>query len=212
MAEQSKNGNRVFTIPNVISVVRILIIPLFVWAYMTPGHMVLALVLVALSGLSDKLDGTIARRTHQVSDLGKILDPTADKLTQVTLAVLMFLKFRGADAASNPWMHAFAWVFLLFIAKEVIMLAFAGLMLLLKKRPAAAEFWGKAATAVFYSVMVLLFLAGPEVGVLAKWWSLPALAVQILVVLNLVLTFVAFFSYFPDTYRKLFGKEKDAQA
>jgi cardiolipin synthase len=195
---------KVFTIPNIISFVRILLIPVFAWAYLRE-HMILALVLVVISGISDKLGGTLARRMHQVSDLGKMLDPVADKLTQMTLAVLMFIKFLGSE---NPWMRVFAWVFLGFIAKEVLMLIFAGIMLLLGKRPGAAEIWGKAATVAFYVVMILLFLAGPEVGVLAKWFELPQLAVQILVILNLVLAFVAFFSYFPDTYRKLFKEGK----
>ncbi|MCL1952773.1 MAG: CDP-alcohol phosphatidyltransferase family protein [Oscillospiraceae bacterium] len=195
---------KVFTIPNVISFVRILLIPVFAWAYLQE-RMVLALVLVAISGLSDKLDGTLARRMHQVSELGKLLDPVADKLTQVTLAVLMFIRFH---ASANAWMRAFAWVFLGFIAKEVFMLLFALFMLLIGKRPGAAEIWGKAATVAFYVVMLLLFLAGPEVGVLSQWFELPQLAVQILVILNLVLAFTAFFSYFPDTYRKLFKEGK----
>jgi len=198
---------KVFTIPNIISFVRILLIPVFVWAYLQE-RMVLALVLVAVSGLSDKLDGTIARRLNQVSELGKMLDPVADKLTQMTLAVLMFIRFHGADPVEYPWMRTFAWVFLGFIAKEVLMLIFAGIVLLMGKRPVAAEIWGKMATVVFYCVMILLFLAGPGVGVLpAKWW-LPAVVVQVLVVLTLVLMFVAFASYFPDTARQILNKDK----
>jgi len=200
-------AKKIFTIPNAISIFRILLIPVFAWAYLR-GRMLLALVIVALSGLSDKLDGTIARRTNTVSDLGKMLDPVADKLTQMTLAVLMFIRFHAADPVANPWMRAFSWVFLLFIGKEVLMLLFALVVLLMHKRPVAAEIWGKAATAAFYVVMILLFLAGPEVGVLAHWFTLPPLAVQILVILNLVLTFVAFFSYFPDTARQILNKEK----
>jgi len=195
---------KVFTIPNIISFIRILLIPVFAWAYLSE-RMILALILVAVSGVSDKLDGTIARRTNQVSDLGKMLDPVADKLTQMTLAVLMFVRFH---ASADIWMQRFAWVFLLFIAKEVLMLIFAGVVLLLGKRPVAAEIWGKAATAVFYVVMLLLFLAGPDVGVFAKWWSFPPAVVQVLVVLNLILTFVAFASYFPDTARQILNKEK----
>jgi len=195
---------KIFTIPNIMSIVRILLIPAFCWAFLS-GRDILALVLVVISGVTDKLDGTIARRYNMVSDLGKLLDPTADKLTQMALAVLMFIRFHGSV---DIWMRRFAWVFLLFIAKEVLMLLFALVVLLMGKRPVAAEIWGKAATAVFYVVMVLLFLAGPDVGVFAQWWSFPPLAVQILVVLNLLLTFAAFFSYFPDTARQILNKEK----
>jgi len=195
---------KVFTVPNVLSFVRILLIPVFAWAYLQ-DRMILALVLVVVSGATDKLDGTIARRMNQVSDLGKMLDPVADKLTQMTLAVLMFIRFY---ASGDIWMRRFAWVFLLFIAKEVLMLVFALVVLLLGKRPVAAEIWGKAATVVFYVVMILLFLAGPEVGVFAAWWSFPPVVVQVLVVLNLILTFIAFASYLPDTARQILNKEK----
>ena len=90
------------------------------------------------------------------------------------------------------------------------MLLFALFMLIIGKRPAAAEIWGKAATVVFYVVMAILLLAGPEVGVLEKyfpWAVLPPIVVQVLVVATLVLTVMAFLSYIPDTYRKLFDKE-----
>jgi len=199
-----------FTIPNIISIFRVLLIPAFIWAFLT-GRDILALVLVIVSGVSDKLDGTIARRYNMVSDAGKWLDPMADKFTQVALALVLFLRFH---ASADAWMQAFSWVFLGFIGKEVFMLLFALFMLLIGKRPSAAEIWGKAATVVFYVVMGILLLAGPEVGVLARYAPqavLPPLAVQILVVATLVLTVMAFLSYIPDTYRKLFkeGKEKE---
>ena len=202
-------SKKFFTIPNIISLVRIVMVPLFAWAFLA-GHEIAALVIIVLSGVSDKLDGTIARKFNQVSEAGKMLDPLADKLTQVVLALLMFLRFH---ASTNAWMQAFSWVFLGFIGKEVFMLLFALCMLLMRKRPAAAEIWGKAATVAFYVVMSLLLLAGPEVGLLQKYIPaavLPQWSVQILVVLTLVLTVVAFLSYIPDTYRKLFkeGKKK----
>jgi len=203
----SSSLKKVFTIPNIISFVRILLIPVFVWAYLQ-DRMVLALVLVAISGISDKLDGTIARRMNQVSDLGKMLDPIADKLTQMTLAVLMFIRFHGADPVEYPWMRAFAWVFLGFIAKEILMFIFAGVVLLLGKRPVAAEIWGKLATVVFYVVMILLFLAGPGVGIFAETWSFPPIAVQAMVIATLALMVIAFVSYFPDTARQILNKEK----
>lgn len=194
---------KILTIPNLISVIRILMIPFIIWAFLE-NQMIVVLILVALSGISDKIDGTIARKMNQVSDIGKMLDPVADKLTQVVLSVLMFVQFRSS---ADPWMQAFAWVFLLFIAKEVVMMLFALFMLIIGKRPGAAEVWGKAATVVFYVVMVLLFLAGPEIGVFSETFTLPQLAVQIMVILSVILTFVAFFSYFPSTYRILFNKE-----
>ncbi|MDR1465945.1 MAG: CDP-alcohol phosphatidyltransferase family protein [Oscillospiraceae bacterium] len=202
-----ETSNRIFTIPNMISFVRILLIPVFAVLYHC-GHPVAALAVLVLSGLSDLVDGKIARRFHMVSEIGKALDPVADKLTQITLAVLLFLRFRQSPDGA---IRAFSWVFLLFLGKELLMLLVSLVMLLLKKRPAAAEIYGKVATVLFYVVMCLLFLAGPEVGVLAEHWpqlTLPVPVVQGMVIAALVATFVAFFSYFPDTYRKLFHKEK----
>ena len=203
----SDSLKKIFTVPNIISFVRIALIPFFAWAYLNE-RMIIALVLVGLSGLSDKLDGTIARRMNQVSDLGKMLDPIADKLTQMTLAVLMFIRFHGS---ADLWMRRFAWVFLGFIGKEVLMLIFAGVVLLLGKRPVAAEIWGKAATVVFYVVMGLLLLAGPDVGVLERYSPaavLPGIVVQVLVIVSLAMTVIAFASYFPDTARQILNKEK----
>lgn len=205
MAEQTVS-NKIITIPNLLSFLRILVIPVFAWAY-TADYYILALALVLFSGLSDTLDGTIARATNQISSLGKILDPLADKLSQVALAVLLFIKFSGS---ADIWMQRFAWVFLLFVLKEALMLLVALVLLLMKMRPVPAAFWGKTATVVFYMVMAAMFFAGPDVGVLAHYigWSLPLLVVQILVVLALALTFVAFFSYFPDTIRQFTGRKK----
>ena len=196
-----------FTIPNMISIARIVMIPFIAWTFLT-GHEIAALVLVALSGISDKLDGTIARKFNQVSEIGKMLDPLADKLTQVTLALVMFLRFIKSD---NELMRFTGWVFLGFIGKEVLMLLFALVMLIMGKRPAAAEIWGKLATVVFYVVMGLLLLAGPDVGILGKYFEkavLPPVVVMVLVVLNLILMIVAFLSYIPDTYRKVVKGEK----
>ena len=206
MAEQIKPKNKIFTIPNVLSLLRILTIPLFAWTYLN-DHLIVTLILVLFAGLSDTLDGKIARAFNQVSEFGKILDPLADKLSQGALAVLLYIKFSGS---SDIWMKRFAFVFLLFVVKELLMLLVALIMLLMKLRPAPAAVWGKTATVVFYVVMAIMFLMGPDVGVLAHYfgWALPIVVVQVLVVLALVLTFIAFFSYFPDTIRKVVGKYK----
>ena len=199
---------KIFTIPNIISIVRILLIPVFVWAFLS-GRDLLALVLVVVSGISDKLDGTIARRFNMISDAGKWLDPMADKFTQVALALILFLRFRGSG---NDLMRFTGWVFLGFIGKELFMLLFALFMLIIGKRPGAAEIWGKAATVVFYVVMSVLLLAGPEVGILGKYFegaALPPTAALVLVILALAMAVAAFLGYIPDTYRKLFKEGKE---
>lgn len=191
------------TIPNLLSVLRILVIPVFAYFFMT-GEPVWAIVMLALSGFSDFLDGKIARKFNQVSALGKVLDPVADKLTQITLAVLLFISFNKAEDAT---LKAFSWIFLVFIVKELIMVIFGGIMLLLNLRPSAAEIFGKVATFAFYAIMLVIVAFGPEVGLLREvTFELPQIVMMILVVISAILTIVAFISYLPDTFRQF--KEK----
>ena len=205
-------SKKVFTIPNIITFLRILVIPFFVLAYVR-NHLITALILVILSALSDTLDGTIARATNSISDMGKWLDPLADKLSQMTIAILMFIKFYGS---TDLWMRRFAWVFLLFVGKEVLILLVALVMFLVGLRPQAAEIWGKAATVVFYTAMAILFLAGPDVGVLANssniYWVLPEFIVKSLVILSVIAAFISLFAYIPGTYRKFFQEKKEKEA
>ena len=189
------------TVPNLLSVIRIIIIPFFAVLYYK-GEIVAALILLFISGLSDFLDGKIARRFNQISALGKILDPVADKLTQITLAVMLYLEFRVAESSV---MKAFGWVFLVFLIKEAVMVVGGGVMLLLNIRPGAAEIYGKVSTFVFYGVMLLIIAIGPEVGLAAKLninIVMPEWLTVALVIIAAILTLVAFFSYMPETYRQ----------
>lgn len=193
------------TIPNLLSFLRILMVPLMAVLF-AKGYLVWSVVVLGLSGLTDLFDGKIARRFNQVSDLGKILDPIADKATQITVAVLLYLFFRSAE--TSPEMQAFSWVFLLFVGKELFMVLFSIVLLALGLRPVAAEIFGKIATFAFYLVMVFIIAFGPEIGAFHTFWTAPTLLLQILIGLAVVLCFVAFFSYFPSTYRLLQSRKK----
>lgn len=197
-----------FTIPNIISLARILMVPFIVWTFLT-DRVLSALILVILSGVSDKLDGVIARKFNMISETGKWLDPVADKITQVVLALLLFWRF---FESGDAWMRGTSWIFLGFVAKEVVMLLVGLVMLLLGHRPVAAELWGKVATFIFYLVMGLLLFAGPEIGILANYFSglsMPMPLTQFLVILSLIMTIIAFLSYIPGTYRILFKEGKE---
>ena len=199
----------VWTIPNLLSFIRILLIPVFAVLFLNE-KLIWAVVVLAISGLSDLFDGKIARRFNQVSELGKILDPIADKLTQGTIAILLFWKFFQAE---NKTLHMFAWVFLLFIVKELVMLIGGALMIGYGIHPGAAEIFGKAATMVFYLVMIIIMAFGPEIGafrdeagarnVIYPLFQLPNPLMMVLVVISVILTFVAFFSYMPETRRQV---------
>ena len=189
-----------WTIPNLISVIRILLIPVFGYLFYN-DEKILAVVILAVSGLTDTFDGKIARKFNQISDLGKVLDPVADKLTQITIAVMLFIDFK---TASNPIINALGWVFLVFLIKEAVMIVGGLIMLLLNIRPGAAEFWGKAATVVFYVGMVIIIAVGPEVGALNSIlnFELPNVITGIIVVLCAIMTIAAFASYMPETFRQ----------
>lgn len=192
------------TIPNLISFIRILLIPVFA-VLLNNGYTVWAAIVLGLSGLSDLVDGKIARKYNQVSNLGKILDPVADKLTVFATAIILHLKF---SQATNPMLNAFSWVFLLFIIKDFVMIFFAFIMILLGLRPCAAEIYGKVATTAFYVVMVLIMAIGPEVGAFRNYFCLPDIVMMVLVSIAAVLTFVAFFSYLPDVFRQFRSLKK----
>lgn len=92
-------SNRVLTVPNLISAARLALVPIFVWAFLT-GKDPAAFTLLVVVGATDWVDGFVARRTGQVSVLGKLLDPLADRIAIV--AALLAFAFRG----TIPWLLA----------------------------------------------------------------------------------------------------------
>lgn len=201
MKELLKDWN---TIPNWLSYLRIVLVPVFAVLFLK-GYIGWALIVLAISGLSDFFDGKIARKYNQVSELGKIIDPVADKLTQITIAVLFYIYFKNS---SVDLIKSFSWVFLIFVIKELVMVVFGGLMLLLNMRPGAAEIWGKAATMVFYIVMIIIVLFGPEIGFLKSIFVLPDIVLLILVIISVLMTVTAFLGYLPRTFKMFKEKYK----
>ena len=177
------------TVPNLLSALRIIMVPIFIVLFYKE-HLGWAVFVLFLSGLSDSLDGKIARRFNQISDLGKILDPLADKLTQISIAVMLFIFFRSSSVTEMVW---FSWIFIVFLAKEALMVIISVIMLCLGLRPGAAEIYGKVATFVFYGVMLLIIGFGPEIVAFSEHFTLPTLLMQILVVISALLTIIAFF-------------------
>lgn len=139
--------DQILTIPNLLSVVRLLLIPLIVWLYCGKQEYYGAAAVIALSGITDIADGIIARKFHMVSDFGKILDPVADKLTQAALIACLISKY--------DWMLP---LLILFAAKEITM-GISGLVVIRKKDVVnSAQWFGKLTTVVLYAVMIILFL------------------------------------------------------
>ena len=87
------NRKQLLTIPNLLSAFRILLVPVIVWLYCGRGDYPLTACVLVLSGVTDIVDGFIARRFRMVSDLGKVLDPVADKLTQAAALGCLLTRF-----------------------------------------------------------------------------------------------------------------------
>lgn len=144
MKDRWKREN-VLTIPNVLSLFRLLLIPLIVWLYCVKKDYTGAMFAVAVSGLTDIADGKIARKFNMVSDVGKVLDPVADKLTQLTLIYCLASRY------------ALLWaVVILFVVKECIMLYWGYRTLKMTDQVNGAKWFGKVNTVVLYGVTLIL--------------------------------------------------------
>jgi cardiolipin synthase len=140
--------DRVWTIPNALSIARLLGVPLFLWLLLGPHADIAALVVLALSGISDYLDGKIARALGQTSQLGVLLDPAADRL--YVLATLVAFAVRGLI----PW-----WLVAILVGRDLIL----GLCLPVLRRhgygPLQVHYLGKAATFNLLYAFPFLLLA-----------------------------------------------------
>ncbi len=126
-------------IPNILTIIRLLLIPVFV-GYYTSGDHILALVVYLVAGVTDVLDGYIARRYDMSTKLGTVLDPLADKL--------MLLAALGCLAFSNVIPQ---WVFYVVVLKEGAMIVGAAIMYFGHiNRVIPSNVFGKVATIVFY--------------------------------------------------------------
>lgn len=195
--EELKKG--ALTIPNLLSLIRIILVPIFIVLF-CKGEIKWALLMLVLSGLTDFVDGKIARKFNQISNLGKILDPIADKLTQITIAVLLFIQFNHAD---DSLIHAFSYVFLLFLGKDALMIIGGFILIAMDLRPGAAEMPGKVSTFTFYTVMIIIICFGPHFGAFSNYWTIPDTLLMVLVIIAAALTIFAFLSYLPSTYHQI---------
>ena len=140
--------NRIFTVPNFISVLRLLCIPLFVWILLGAENRSAAAILLAVLGATDWVDGWIARRFNQTSELGKILDPTADRLLLIVSIPSLII-----DGSIPLWFALLALVRELLVGGATVSLALIG------ARRIDVLWWGKTGTfAMLFAVPS--FLAG----------------------------------------------------
>lgn len=155
-AAQPSQASAVWTVPNLISMLRLLGVPLFLWLVLGPEADLWALVVLMVSGVTDWLDGHLARRWGQTSRLGEVLDPVADRL--YILAVVVGLALREIV----PW-----WVAAILPLRDLLLW---GLVPFLRRRGYSAlpvHYLGKAATFNLLYAFPLLFVGDGE-GTLAR--------------------------------------------
>ena len=144
-------GDRVWTIPNLLSVLRLFGVPLFLWLVLVPEADEWALVVLMVSGVTDYLDGYLARTLNQTSKLGQILDPVADRL--YILSVVFGLAARDIIPL---------WLAILLPARDVFLFSLVPFLRTRGYSALPVHFLGKAATAALLYAFPLLLLGDAE--------------------------------------------------
>ena len=152
------------SIPNLLSLFRIALIPVYITIYLRasePGQYFTAGAILAVSCITDMVDGAIARRFHMVTTLGKLLDPLADKLTQLALILCLSRKY----PVLLPVLY-------LLLAKESFQIAALIIQYRRGKALEGALIAGKVSTTVLFSTLTLLVLLPDASEALVRWISL----------------------------------------
>ena len=139
---EQNTRKQLFTIPNLLSLLRLCMIPLIIWLYCTQKNYALTAVVLVLSGLTDMVDGYVARRFNMVTDLGKALDPVADKLTQASVMFCLLSRFRMMLVP-----------LLLLIFKEVCNGVMSLVVIKKTGKVCGADWHGKVCTWLLYAMM-----------------------------------------------------------
>lgn len=152
--------DKVLTVPNLVTLIRLALLPLFLWLLFATPYSMAALVVFAIAASTDWVDGQIARRTHQVSRIGKLFDPLVDRLLICVGVFAIFFLGRLP-----------LWVLVYLIARDCFLL-FGGRFLLARcgKVPPVV-YVGKFATAFIMVGFCLLLLGAPEVPGLGLSWA-----------------------------------------
>ena len=142
--EAEKVFARVWTVPNVLTIFRLLLVPVFVIVY-AAGHSKAALAVFVAASLTDLLDGYLARKLHQITDFGKLFDPLADKL--MVLTALACQGFSGV----LPWSA------ILIVAAKELYMVIGGLIMLHHDIVVYSNLLGKSAQVFFIASLILSF-------------------------------------------------------
>lgn len=182
--KHEETTRRILTIPNLLSFFRLCLIPVFAWLYCVQKEYIWTGIVLVISGLTDTADGLIARHFHMTSDLGKVLDPVADKLTQAAMLACLLTRF--------PLM---AVPLAVMVVKEIFM-AITGLLVIRKTGSVFGADWhGKVTTWLLYAMMILHLF----------WYNIPASASRILIGICTAMLLLSFVLYGVHHIRTLRG-------
>ena len=167
-------------IPNILTILRFILIPIILYFIFT-GHYLLGFIFFTISGITDILDGAIARKFNLVTNFGKLMDPLADKLTQISvLATLVFQKI-------IPF-----WILVVVLLKELLMIIGAS-FLYGKDVVVYSKWFGKLATVLFY-LAIVCSLINKEFALTGVWQNLDFILYCIAVIAT-VFSFVMYVKY-----------------
>ncbi|HJB46287.1 MAG TPA: CDP-alcohol phosphatidyltransferase family protein [Candidatus Mediterraneibacter surreyensis] len=179
-SQNTKEGNtgssqsRILTIPNLLSFFRLCLIPVFMWLYCVEKNYLWTGIILILSGLTDTVDGIIARKFNMISDLGKVLDPIADKLTQAAMLFCLLTRF--------PLMIA---PLALMVVKEFFM-GVTGLLVIRKTGEVFGADWhGKVNTWLLYAMMILHVF----------WYNIPDTVSRVLIGICVIMMLISLVLY-----------------
>ena len=176
-------------LPNMLTIIRFLLIPAILVSVFT-GNFLLAVVIFTISGITDIADGFIARKFNLISNFGKLMDPLADKLTQISMLSALAIK------QIIP-----LWILIIVLLKEVIMVSGAS-FLYGKDVVVYSRWYGKLATVLFYIAIVISLLKSQFIGLIPTNYSF-ILNIDIpLYYLALISTVFALIMYVKSLYSK----------
>lgn len=185
VAQEERRAKRVLTVPNVISVVRLLCVPLFVWLLFGPEDRFAALIVLGVLGATDWVDGYIARRFDQGSELGKILDPTADRVLLLVATLALTI-----DGAVPAWLGIAVLVREAVVSVATLALAAAGAARI------DVQWAGKAGTfALMFAFPGFLWLSA--ISPSTSYYDALEVATWIVAIGGLVLSYYALVTYVP---------------
>lgn len=169
-------------IPNYLSVFRILLIPVFVYLFLYDGYegMLWGGAVFVFAGITDVVDGFLARKFKWITNIGKLLDPLADKMMQIAAIICLYIR------QLIP-----GWLIITIIVKELLMIAGATLILKRGNIYVHSNWYGKLGTTVFYAFVVIIILIDNRYSYISNLLS----------ILLFALTLFTLVMYYIKTYR-----------